>query len=296
MADDELNILSAIFSLPGELTQWSDGEKTYLKVVIAEQCPVMKNHEDVIVFSLQANYPEESPPAMDVSGCLMESDKILDRLRKCAVDNMGRPQLLDLINFAKELVEDFHSSYPTDCAQSVTSMENTMTDTLSCEGSLPPGLLQPQSALLPTKNMSSCSEISQQETSCQKQHQERSPPWTLLLHIDHMRAKSKYIKCIKKWCQEFQLNGKLIFFKKSYLIQHKTVCVDVDSRGAACKEKMMTVLSEEPCLNDNLNTMPSGLQVLECSNVEEVEDIFTKSCSHNIFVNYVSKLKNIHRF
>ena len=34
-----------------------------------------------------------------------------------------------------------------------------------------------------------------------------------LLHLDHMRAKTKYIKTIRKWTEELALTGRLLFHK-----------------------------------------------------------------------------------
>ena len=39
----------------------------------------------------------------------------------------------------------------------------------------------------------------------------RSSTTTSLLHIDHMRAKGRYIKTIQKWTADFRLSGRLIF-------------------------------------------------------------------------------------
>ncbi|CAC5407591.1 RWD domain-containing protein 3 [Mytilus coruscus] len=83
--------------------------------------------------------------------------------------------------------------------------------------------------------------------------------WNCLLLLDHMRAKSKYIKTIHKWTQELDLKGRLLFCGKlilillqgqhvnikEYLIRHRSVNVDVDSHGRSCKERMMSVICEE---------------------------------------------------
>ncbi|XP_039195720.1 RWD domain-containing protein 3 isoform X2 [Crotalus tigris] len=82
--------------------------------------------------------------------------------------------------------------------------------------------------------------------------------WTALLHLDHMRAKGKYIKTVEKWCRDLDLAGRLMFMGKmilillqgdkrdikEYLMLQKTSKVDVDSSGKKCKEKMMCVLFE----------------------------------------------------
>ncbi|XP_014788000.1 RWD domain-containing protein 3 isoform X2 [Octopus bimaculoides] len=300
MAEDELSVLAEIFCLPGELTQWCDGKKICVKVIISERCPHVESHEVTLVFSLSEDYPSESCPQIEVSSYSIKCDDIQDKLQTHAHNNVGSPLVLDLINYAKELIQDLHSSNIFDCTQLATHRENSVTDTQS-SSPLPP---LPSSSH--TKNLKVKSPTSQNIGSQTEIKDVQN--WTLLIHIDHMRAKAKYIKFIKKWCRNFQLSGQLIFFKKiillflvgehnnlkSYLVQHKTVCVDVDSRGVGCKEKMMTVLYEGPCLKDSLNITPSGLQIQECSSLDEVKDIFTNASSQHLFVNYVSKLKSIH--
>ncbi|XP_062921107.1 RWD domain-containing protein 3 isoform X1 [Mobula hypostoma] len=83
--------------------------------------------------------------------------------------------------------------------------------------------------------------------------------WMALLHLDHMRAKAKYIRSIEKWTSDLRLTGRLMFMGKlilillqgerkdikEYLVLQKTTKVDVDSSGKRCKEKMISVLYEE---------------------------------------------------
>ena len=81
----------------------------------------------------------------------------------------------------------------------------------------------------------------------------------ILLKIDHMRSKNRYIKTITRWVQELNLSGRLFFVSsliflllagkdsdvREYLRRHKTCNVDVDSSGKPCKERMMNVLVQE---------------------------------------------------
>ncbi|XP_038649838.1 RWD domain-containing protein 3 [Scyliorhinus canicula] len=83
--------------------------------------------------------------------------------------------------------------------------------------------------------------------------------WMALVHLDHMRAKAKYIRSIEKWTSDLGLAGRLMFMGKlilillqgqrkaikDYLVLQKTSKVDVDSSGKRCKEKMISVLCEE---------------------------------------------------
>ncbi|XP_075038429.1 RWD domain-containing protein 3 [Mixophyes fleayi] len=82
--------------------------------------------------------------------------------------------------------------------------------------------------------------------------------WTSLLHLDHMRAKNRYVRTVEKWTADLKLTGKLMFMSKlilillqgdrssirEYLVLQKTCKVDVDSSGKKCKERMISVLCE----------------------------------------------------
>ncbi|XP_038167255.1 RWD domain-containing protein 3 isoform X2 [Arvicola amphibius] len=35
--------------------------------------------------------------------------------------------------------------------------------------------------------------------------------WIILLHVDHMRARTKYVKTVEKWAAELRLTGRLMF-------------------------------------------------------------------------------------
>ncbi|XP_017359280.1 RWD domain-containing protein 3 isoform X2 [Cebus imitator] len=42
--------------------------------------------------------------------------------------------------------------------------------------------------------------------------------WITLLHLDHMRAKTKYVKTVEKWASDLRLTGRLMFMGKMILI------------------------------------------------------------------------------
>ena len=79
-----------------------------------------------------------------------------------------------------------------------------------------------------------------------------------ILRFDHMRSRKKYLKTISKWMKELNLNGCVLFFTKEifvimegwkfniseYLKRQRTITVDVDSSGRACKERLMEVVCE----------------------------------------------------
>ena len=48
--------------------------------------------------------------------------------------------------------------------------------------------------------------------------EESNELWQVLLHLDHMRARTKYVKTIEKWTSELGLTGHLIFSDKLILI------------------------------------------------------------------------------
>lgn len=86
----------------------------------------------------------------------------------------------------------------------------------------------------------------------------------LLLKLDHMRNKTRYIKTLTRWIDELNLNGRLFFANylifilltgetssiREYLRRHKTCNIDVDSCRKPCKEKMINVLVQEEAPND----------------------------------------------
>ncbi|XP_060088204.1 RWD domain-containing protein 3 isoform X2 [Heteronotia binoei] len=41
---------------------------------------------------------------------------------------------------------------------------------------------------------------------------------TVLLHLDHMRAKGKYVKTVEKWCADLRLTGRVMFMGKMIFI------------------------------------------------------------------------------
>lgn len=43
-------------------------------------------------------------------------------------------------------------------------------------------------------------------------------PWMTLLHLDHMRAKNKYVKTVLQWASDLGLTGRLMFMGKVILI------------------------------------------------------------------------------
>lgn len=42
--------------------------------------------------------------------------------------------------------------------------------------------------------------------------------WMILLHVDHMRAKTNYVKTVERWASDLRLTGRLMFMGKLILI------------------------------------------------------------------------------
>lgn len=80
--------------------------------------------------------------------------------------------------------------------------------------------------------------------------------YLLFIHIDHMHDRRLYTRNIRTMVSDATCTGRLIFYNKlillvlhgsrpalrSYLKRHRTETVDIDSRGRACRERMMNVL------------------------------------------------------
>ncbi|NWZ77836.1 RWDD3 protein, partial [Poecile atricapillus] len=126
--------------------------------------------------------------------------------------------------------------------------------------------------------------------------------WMLLLHLDHMRAKAKYVKTVEKWASDLRLTGRLMFMGKiilillqgdrssikEYLILQKTSKVDVDSSGKKCKEKMMRVLCEIEVQSQHKRFQM--FEVKEYSALEELQKEFETAGLATLFSEFVPSL------
>ncbi|XP_005050453.1 PREDICTED: RWD domain-containing protein 3 [Ficedula albicollis] len=126
--------------------------------------------------------------------------------------------------------------------------------------------------------------------------------WMLLLHLDHMRAKAKYVKTVEKWASHLRLTGRLMFMGKiilillqgdrssikEYLILQKTSKVDVDSSGKKCKEKMMRVLCETEV--ESQHKRFQTFEVKEYSAPEELQKEFETAGLTALFSEFVPPL------
>ncbi|KAL1772018.1 RWD domain-containing protein 3 isoform X1, partial [Sigmodon hispidus] len=126
--------------------------------------------------------------------------------------------------------------------------------------------------------------------------------WITLLHLDHMRARTKYVKTVVKWASELRLTGRLMFMGKTilillqgdrgnikeYLILQKTSKVDVDSSGKKCKEKMISVLSETKVQTEHKRFL--AFEVKEYSTLEELQKEFEAAGLRELFSECVADL------
>ncbi|KAM4721871.1 RWD domain-containing protein 3 isoform 2-T2 [Rhinophrynus dorsalis] len=126
--------------------------------------------------------------------------------------------------------------------------------------------------------------------------------WTVLLHLDHMRAKNKYVKTVEKWTTELNLYGRLMFMGKiilillqgdrksirDYLVLQKSCKVDVDSSGKKCKEKMISVLCESRLLLEQKRFLT--FEVQEYSSMSDLQKEFEMAGLQTIFTEFVQVL------
>ncbi|XP_074762719.1 RWD domain-containing protein 3 [Athene noctua] len=126
--------------------------------------------------------------------------------------------------------------------------------------------------------------------------------WMLLLHLDHMRAKAKYVKTVEKWATDLRLTGRLMFMGKiilillqgdrsnikEYLILQKTSKVDVDSSGKKCKEKMISVLCETKVQSQQKRFQT--FEVKEYSTLDELQKEFETAGLATLFSDFVPPL------
>nr|XP_023497350.1 RWD domain-containing protein 3 isoform X1 [Equus caballus] len=123
--------------------------------------------------------------------------------------------------------------------------------------------------------------------------------WVTLLHLDHMRAKTKYVKTVEKWASDLRLTGRLMFMGKiilillqgdrsnikEYLILQKTSKVDVDSSGKKCREKMISVLAETKVQTEHKRFL--AFEVKEYSSLDELQKEFETAGLKKLFSEFV---------
>lgn len=215
---------------------------------ISEPCAQMGSHDVLLSFVLPSGYPSNGIPEINLTSLSLPAaiiNQVKEKMLVRATTFTGESMLMELIELAKESITSLHD--PTELC---LPLKKTNVDQKK--------LLKNEEVRLKTYPNYSREE---KETNCSR----AQPNWITFVQLDHMRSKSKYTKIIKNWSKTYNLSGRLIFCQKlifilligdrenlkNYLVQHKTACVDVDSRGHSCKERMMTVLTEEPYTETN---------------------------------------------
>ncbi|XP_036200437.1 RWD domain-containing protein 3 isoform X4 [Myotis myotis] len=134
---------------------------------------------------------------------------------------------------------------------------------------------------------------------------EAEGPWMTLLHLDHMRAKTRYVRTVRQWASALGLTGRLMFMGRvillllqghrdrvkkiwdperrtpadnfllapqEYLVLQKTSKVDVDSSGKKCRERMASVLWEARAPPGHARFL--AFEVKELSSLDELRKEF----------------------
>ncbi|KAK6178780.1 hypothetical protein SNE40_011289 [Patella caerulea] len=250
---EELEVLRSMYCLPGELYISEDSRNgRHIALKLKKEEEKVRIVLDVKMV-LSSSYPSIAPE-ISLFSCEL-SVKMLKSLRQEITDviikeNLGSPVLLHIVTYLCEKL-----------------------------GELP----------IEIEDRSLNPEIHKNSRNC-----------IMLIHLDHMRARTSYIKLIKKWTNELNLCGRLIFFKrlilllligssyhlKEYIIRNRRKNVDVDSRGQSCKERMLSILCEQPW---DKQVIFHEFEVIDCESNEEVKDIFGGDLQ-DIYHTYVNKL------
>lgn len=116
-----------------------------------------------------------------------------------------------------------------------------------------------------------------------------------LIELDHVRDRSGYFRCLNQWSNDLQLKVLVVHLKfrkrnnywivlqgsedqvKNFKRNLKSQCVDVDSKGRPCKERMASEIASCPLelKTDNALTGSSfNLEDIESEN--DLKDLFSK--------------------
>ncbi|XP_030631831.1 RWD domain-containing protein 3 [Chanos chanos] len=219
------------------------------------------------------------------------------------VAESGRKKILLSVTF--HLPSDYPNSPPDICVSSedlsrkqCQDVKNNLVDRVR---TLAPGPMVHDLVMWLQENFDDIITTSSSSSVQNEQEADVEGTWMALLHLDHMRSKTKYIKLIEKWTSDLELTGRLYTGKlilillqgarrniKEYIHLQKTVKVDVDSSGKRCKEKMMSVLCELP-LSGHLNQM-SSFEVKEIASPEELRGEFEAIGLSHLYQEFVPSL------
>ncbi|GIY37977.1 RWD domain-containing protein 3 [Caerostris darwini] len=110
---------------------------------------------------------------------------------------------------------------------------------------------------------------------------ESEDDYMAIIQIDHMRQKKRYLKTLISWASDLSIVGSIIFcYKwiflilqssrenvKEFIIRHRTCCIDVDSAGKPCKERMSKIIFE-----GNAKKCFASFSVEELLSFEDLEE------------------------
>lgn len=203
---EEVKAIEAIYCGKNEFVLHSEGASSVIFAVTTN--PVNDpNLKITVLFTLSAPFYPNKPPALSVQ-CQDLNRSDCDAIRALLIEEAksycGSPMVLNLLTTLQEK-DDLRKKDITSVAQALEDEEE---------------------------------------------------PVTCVLQLDHMRNKSQYIKTIKRWCEELGIWGRLFFCHrwiiiilqgnahniKTYIQRNKQQCVDVDSSGHPCKERLLSIL------------------------------------------------------
>ena len=83
----------------------------------------------------------------------------------------------------------------------------------------------------------------------------------------------------------YQIYINFQWFLQEYLSRHRTQCIDVDSGGRKCKERMMTVVAEL-----EFPIMADKFIVKDLESSEELKNLFTEIGLKELYESHVKHL------
>ena len=148
---------------------------------------------------------------------------------------------------------------------------------------------------------------------------------TTLLHVDHMNDHQGYIKLLRKWHVELDMHGCILFpvnarprprhifvvidaeacASQEFLKRLRTENVDVNIRGAPCKERQSSVVRQHKALtmcDDPLGEVAAanpGLEVVELTCTRNPESHLPAACEWLLRrrpIDGVTVIENIREF
>jgi len=270
MASDELELLQAVYcgenEFLGHIDGISGGEQSFTLNLQSSNKEIGDGTISVKVnIVLPSTYPHSCPHLSVASPALTRQSAQQLHLDACQYMQalLGEPVLLDIAQW----LQDNAIKYTSDPAQE-THANN-----------------------------------SHKETN-QAVNQNIEQKYIALLHLDHMRARNRYIKTIQKWTSELSLCGFVLFLDhlilivllgseksvKEYIRLARTVSVDVDSHGRSCKERMLSVLTEQPVPDQNISL--ANFSIVDCTSRDHLRTIFEAANLSELYQTFVHKSLN----